>query len=357
MNERIRIEIMIDREGTLKKIRSVFDQAWKATLYMDKLDMESDFKTGRYAQNRSSLKEQVEKIINISQRVTLDMRGETRMFNDCRTINDYQEFIKIFPAGKFASEVKDRIEKCEYDACKTTTDCEAFRRKYPNTKHPILDKWEECYYKNCNTILLLKKYLKDYPSGKYAALARERIDQMSYNSCKSIPDYTAYIRNFPKGKYVAAATDKIDQLSFNSCSSVSQCKDYLQQFPKGKFRAQAKAFIDDEELWIQCQSANSKDMYKQYLAKFPNGRHKTEAEQKANACYIATMVYGDYNHPQVVALRRFRDNTLQNSSLGRAFIHFYYKNSPVWVEKMQDKKILNTIIKTILNKFIKIIQK
>ena len=66
------------------------------------------------------------------------------------------------------------------------------------------------------------------------------------------------------------------------------------------------------------------------------------------------MVYGDYNHPQVVTLRSFRDNTLRNSALGRAFIKFYYNNSPSWVEYMRDKKVINNIIKGILDKFINI---
>ena len=182
--------------------------------------------------------------------------------------------------------------------------------------------------------------------------AKARIDYMSYSACKSITDFNTYVRNFPKGKYVGSAKEKIDNMSYESCSSVYQYKNYLNQFPNGKHRAAAQQIINDEEMWARCTGSDSKDMYKQYLAQFPNGRHKSEAEQKASACYIATMVYGDYNHPQVIALRGFRDNTLQNSILGRAFIRFYYRNSPSWVEKMQGKKTINSIIRTILDKFI-----
>ena len=280
------------------------------------------------------------------------MRGETKMFNDCRSVSDYNNFLKVFPGGKYASQVKGKIEKCEFDACKTTQDCDAFRRKYPNTRYDILAKWEDCYYNNCNTISQLKSYLKDYPSGKYVSKAKDRIDYMSYSACKSITDFNTYVRNFPKGKYVGSAKEKIDNMSYESCSSVYQYKNYLNQFPNGKHRAAAQQIINDEEMWARCTGSDSKDMYKQYLAQFPNGRHKSEAEQKASACYIATMVYGDYNHPQVIALRGFRDNTLQNSILGRAFIRFYYRNSPSWVEKMQGKKTIISIIRTILDKFI-----
>ena len=354
MNDNIKLEILLDRAGTMRKVKNIFDQAWKATLYMDKLDMEPEFKSGRYNQNRSALKGQVEQVVNIYQTVSLDMRGETRMFNDCRSVSDCDKYLKIFPGGKYASQVKSKKEKCEFDACKTTQDCEAFRRKYPNSKYDILSKWEDCYYNSCNTIPLLKSYLKDYPSGKYVSKAKDRIDFMSYSACKSITDFNTYVRDFPNGKYVASAKEKIDNMSFESCSSLYQFKNYLNQFPNGKHRVQAQRIIREEEMWARCTSSNSKDLYKQYLAQFPNGRHKTEAEQKASACYIATMVYGDYNHPQVVALRGFRDNILHNSALGRAFIRFYYKYSPSLVEKMQDKKTINSIIKSVLDKFIKL---
>jgi hypothetical protein len=72
-------------------------------------------------------------------------------------------------------------------------------------------------------------------------------------------------------------------------------------------------------------------------------------------CYIATMVYGDYEHPQVLVLREFRDNFLAHYVLGRAFIRFYYKYSPGWVKALKRNKIINKSIEKALNAFIKII--
>jgi len=73
-------------------------------------------------------------------------------------------------------------------------------------------------------------------------------------------------------------------------------------------------------------------------------------------CYIATMVYGSYNHPQVLVLRNFRDDVLTNSLVGREFIKFYYKHSPKWVEKLKNKPKCNVIIKATLNGIIKILK-
>ena len=50
----------------------------------------------------------------------------------------------------------------------------------------------------------------------------------------------------------------------------------------------------------------------------------------------------------------FRDKVLRNSALGRLFIRFYYRYSPTWVEHLKDKKRINALIRSILDKFINI---
>lgn len=80
------------------------------------------------------------------------------------------------------------------------------------------------------------------------------------------------------------------------------------------------------------------------------------SSSSSEGCYIATIAYGSYEHPQVIELRKFRDNTLSKSSFGRGFIKTYYKYSPKLVEHLKDKPIVNQIIKSILNTLIRIIK-
>ncbi len=56
----------------------------------------------------------------------------------------------------------------------------------------------------------------------------------------------------------------------------------------------------------------------------------------SQGCYVATCVYGSYDCPQVWTLRRFRDDTLAASMLGRAFIRTYYAISPTIVKWFGD---------------------
>jgi hypothetical protein len=76
----------------------------------------------------------------------------------------------------------------------------------------------------------------------------------------------------------------------------------------------------------------------------------------SSGCYIATMAYEDYDHPQVLILRNFRDEKLVNTRLGRLFIKSYYSFSPYLVRKLKNYNGVNKIIRSgldfIINKYL-----
>ena len=57
----------------------------------------------------------------------------------------------------------------------------------------------------------------------------------------------------------------------------------------------------------------------------------SKAAPAKKGCYVATCVYGSYDCPEVWTLRRFRDEILGNTLLGRLFIALYYAVSPTLV--------------------------
>lgn len=75
-------------------------------------------------------------------------------------------------------------------------------------------------------------------------------------------------------------------------------------------------------------------------------------EKKQGGCYIATLAYGDYNHPQVIQLRKFRDNHLQRTFLGSEFVKIYYLISPKIVSLLKDSKFIIKISRIMLDFFI-----
>lgn len=77
----------------------------------------------------------------------------------------------------------------------------------------------------------------------------------------------------------------------------------------------------------------------------------------SSGCYIATMVYGSYDAPEVMTLRKFRDETLSRSAGGRAFIRWYYGWSPGFVKKYNHLTWLHKIIRVVLNGLVKLLSK
>ncbi len=79
--------------------------------------------------------------------------------------------------------------------------------------------------------------------------------------------------------------------------------------------------------------------------------------QKFSGCFIATAVYEDYNHPQVMKLREFRDNHLLTNDLGTKFVNVYYKYSPKFADYVKGKKLLAYPIRKLLDAFVFILKK
>lgn len=62
-------------------------------------------------------------------------------------------------------------------------------------------------------------------------------------------------------------------------------------------------------------------------------------------CFVATAVYDDYNHPDVMRLRAFRDGVLRPMAPGRAFIRFYYRYGPGWARRLEGHTTLKRWIR------------
>jgi hypothetical protein len=84
------------------------------------------------------------------------------------------------------------------------------------------------------------------------------------------------------------------------------------------------------------------------------GKEQPKAKQQKNDfCYIATAIYGDYDAPNVVILRKFRDKILDKNIFGRCFIKLYYDISPPFAKYLKKAKKLNLLVRKILNIFVK----
>jgi len=74
--------------------------------------------------------------------------------------------------------------------------------------------------------------------------------------------------------------------------------------------------------------------------------------EKKGGCYIATAIYGSYDCPPVMALRRFRDERLAASVMGRGFIRVYYRISPGLVRVFGQSQWFKQICRRLLDKLV-----
>lgn len=76
-----------------------------------------------------------------------------------------------------------------------------------------------------------------------------------------------------------------------------------------------------------------------------------------SGCYVATCVYGSYNVGEVWVLRRFRDDCLAESAVGRAFIRFYYAVSPTLVRWFGKRRWFVSLNKKVLDRFVRCLKR
>ncbi len=84
-----------------------------------------------------------------------------------------------------------------------------------------------------------------------------------------------------------------------------------------------------------------------------NSQKENTSSPQKEGCYIATAVYGDYDAPEVLVLRKFRDGVLKKSVPGRLFIKLYYAISPKLAHKLKNHPIINGKIRLLLDQIVR----
>ncbi len=88
----------------------------------------------------------------------------------------------------------------------------------------------------------------------------------------------------------------------------------------------------------------SKEEAREYVEKFIVD-HNLSNQVKRKGCFVATACYGDYNAPEVLILRQYRDQKLTATLFGRLFIEIYYLISPFFARIIEKSEFLKRIIK------------
>ena len=88
------------------------------------------------------------------------------------------------------------------------------------------------------------------------------------------------------------------------------------------------------------------------------GAGNMRIESKSGAsCFVATVAYGDQDHPDVAFLRKFRDEVLVNSYSGRCFIDWYWKVGPKIANFIKNSRLMIFCSRYLISRLVAIIRK
>jgi len=96
----------------------------------------------------------------------------------------------------------------------------------------------------------------------------------------------------------------------------------------------------NQEIWVDKFQILCQQFYNNF---YDNTKYVESLNKKTKGCFIATATYGNYNHPQVIEFRTFRDNYLQKYLIGKLFISMYYAVSPFIARIIEESEILRNI--------------
>ncbi len=94
---------------------------------------------------------------------------------------------------------------------------------------------------------------------------------------------------------------------------------------EGTKRAQLRIARDNEELNLSCET---------YVS-----------STTGSGCFIATAAFGTELEPEVVTLRKFRDEDLLTNKIGREFVSAYYKVSPPIADYIRERDNLRGAVR------------
>lgn len=116
----------------------------------------------------------------------------------------------------------------------------------------------------------------------------------------------------------------------------------------------------DEDLYLVEEIPDKNTLLNEFIKKeVPRSARilKAEAERSLRPdyrisqygdCFIATSVYGSPDTLEVRILRKFRDEYLLKSLIGKIFVSFYYYFSPSLVKYLENKKKIKIFIKKVI---------
>lgn len=231
-----------------------------------------------------------------------------------------------------------------------------------NCRHSEIAAMAEQLY-DCQAMVL--KLVRDYitePKAEREALEElssrmiEALNHLFYASKSAHYDHVTRNKIFENAKFVAEGTACRDALYHLGDLLILICKDAYGDLAARCWEAATRLHgLLHPALQDKKASERLLNSYGRKIRKY-HPRY-TAPKLKKGGCYVATAVYGSYDCPQVWTLRRYRDDKLAKTALGRLFIRTYYALSPTLVRLFGARSWFHRLLKPRLDRLVSRLQK
>ena len=144
-------EVNKAQNSDFNTLKTTLISAWRAQLYMDKFDLDPEYKDGRYKECREALHRIISNCkgfdnsglsfmyqygcgwCNNLDTSDVDLRTDEEYYQSCRSLSSYRSYLQRFPSGKYVTQAKSMIEELRFKECKTIADYQKFISVYPNS--------------------------------------------------------------------------------------------------------------------------------------------------------------------------------------------------------------------------------
>lgn len=262
------------------------------------------------------------------------------------TLAAYNEYLSMYPKGKFVQDVKSRVAEIEkkneqdmYDYAakvETAQAYEAYLKKYPSGRYAQeakgrledMELWKKA--KSANTIVAYKNYLNSSKNKSFAQLANDAITDLEskdawetirHSSSKSVIEN--FIVKYPKSSCLQDATKRHDELLAVEFYEQGNLQRAYEKFEAagGKYSIESTNRIKYDECleyveYKKLSSSSSESDLLAFLKKYPSSKY---SDQVSNMVAIVkaknfSMFASSYNFNEALSYAKDKEtrNTVQS---------------------------------------------